>query len=126
MRYTQASYAGDAWYLTRYGKSCYDKPRNDEADMLKKADEMLKIAQSFEEFKFQEKVLFAQAYLPIDQWRTEEWSDSQSDFVNVVHRNSHQYRALQALSNFKSQHSQRISPYVSRCDVLKEFMKSQR
>lgn len=126
VRYTQASYAGDAWYLTRYGKSCYDKPRTDEADMLKKADEMLKIAQSFEEFKFQEKVLFAQAYLPIDQWRTEEWSDSQSDFVNVVHRNSHQYRALQALSNFKSQHSQRISPYVSRCDVLKEFMKSQR
>ena len=125
IRYAQASYAGDAWYLTRYGKGYNEEARADETDLLKKADEMLKTAHSIDEFTFREKVLFAQAYLPMDAWYTEEWSDQKSDYVKVLQRSSHQYQALQALSAYERKNATRTSGYVSRCDVLKQFMKMQ-
>jgi len=125
IRYAQASYAGDAWYLTRYGKSCMDEPRTDETNMLLKADEMLKVARSTDDFGRKERALFASAYLPIDRWQTEEWSEQRSDFVMVVHTRSHQYQALQALAAFEKENAARTSGYVSRCDVLRQFMKAQ-
>jgi hypothetical protein len=124
IRYAQASYAGDAWYLTRYGKSCMEEPREDEVNLLLKADEMLKTARSIDNFALKEKVLFALAYLPVDNWQSEEWDDEKATFVSVVYPTSHQYLALQALAAFEKENATRTSGYVSRCDVLKQFLKA--
>lgn len=126
IRYAQASFGGDAWYLTRYGKSVCDTLRADEANMLKKASELLMTAQSLDDFAWKEKTLFAQAYLPIDSWYKEEWSDQQTDYVKVLQKQSHQYKALRMLYDFEQQNKSRTSSYVSRCDVLKQFVKSHR
>ena len=125
VRYTQASYAGDAWYLSRYGVGYGDTVRTDELDMLRKASELLTVAESLSDLKWKEKVLFAQAFLPMDSWFTQEWNDKKADFVNVPHPETHQYRALQAVVDFERQHPSATSAYVSRCDVLKQFKKAQ-
>ena len=123
VRYAQASYAGDAWYLTRYGKSCYDDPRPDETDMVEKAAGLLQTAYALARFDMREKVLFAQAYLPRDHWFTEEWDDKKGDFVVVLQPESKQFKALKALADFERQHASQTSQYVSRCDVLKKFIR---
>ncbi len=125
-RYTQASYAGDAWYLTRYGKSVDDSLRVDEMNMLKKADELLKIALSLEGFAWQEKVLYARAYLPLDPWFEEKWDIRKLDYALFACPDSRQYQALKSLHQFEKQHPSLTSRYVSRCDVLKQFAKTQK
>lgn len=125
VRYTQASYAGDAWYLTRYGKSVMDEQRKDEANLLGKADDMLCIALSQGDFAWKEKVLFARAFLPVDQWYRTEWNDKCLDYDLIPQPDSHQYKALHALLDFERQHSSQTSEYVSNCDVLKQFSKAQ-
>jgi hypothetical protein len=125
VRYTQASYAGDAWYLSRYGKSVADSARADEMDMLGKACELLEMAKSLNDFRWQEKTLFALAFLPVDSWYSEEWNSEKADYVKILHTQARQYKALQALSRFKNQNLSRVSSYVSHCDVLKQFEKAQ-
>jgi len=122
VRYAQASYAGDAWYLTRYGKSINDEPRSDEKNMLQQADQMLRIAATDHHFAMKEKAFFAQAYLPIDSWFEYQWDEKTYESVKVVMKDSHQYRALQALADFERNHSSQTSAYVSHCDVLRQFM----
>ena len=119
VRYMQASYAGDCWYLTHYSTGVYDEPYEGEMDMVKKAQELLQVAQGVTEFKQKEKVLFALAFLPIDPWRdVDYWNDRVT-----VNRNSQQYKALARLTDFERRNATRTSRYVSRCDVLKQFMK---
>ena len=124
VRYAQASYAGDAWYLTRYGKSVYEEPRADELNMLQRADELLQTAQQLSGFAWQEKTLFALAWLPMDSWFVEEWDDKAASYVKKPLARSHQYRALYRLANYEKQNATRTSEYVSHCDVLKQFIKS--
>ncbi len=122
--YTQASYAGDCWYLTRYGKSCYDSPRPNELNMLQKASTMLTIAQYTPDFLWREKVYYAQAWLPIDSWYSEEWDEKTYSYIKVPQTNSRQFRALYTLARYEHDHSSQTSDYVSRCDVLKQFRKN--
>ena len=122
--YAQASYAGDCWYLTRYGKSVYEEPRPDELNMLKKASAMLTTSQYLSDFLWREKVYFAQAWLPIDSWFTEEWNEKTTSYDKVVQRRSRQYRALYTLARHERENPSRTSEYVSRCDVLKQFLKT--
>jgi hypothetical protein len=124
VRYAQASYAGDAWYLTRYGKSCYEEPRSDEMNMVQKASELLQTAQSLDDFLWKEKTYFALAWLPFDSWYTEEWDSKTATYVKKPLPRSYQYRALYHLANYERQNASRTSAYVSRCDVLKQFLKS--
>ena len=124
-RYAQASFAGDAWYITRYGKSCDDTPRADEVNMLYRASRLLDTALKMQSFAQQEKVLFAKAWLPIDSWYKEQWNDKQICYDHILQPNSHQYKALDALMRFERQHAGSTSAYVSRCDVLRQFMEQQ-
>ena len=125
IRYAQASFTGKCWYLTRYGVSVYDSLRSDEINMLEKARELLKTALSANEFLQKEKTLFALAYLPDQPWYTTEWNDEKADYEKVLHRNGAQYQALLELARFEKNNATRTSEYVSHCDVLKEFIKSE-
>ena len=124
VRYAQASYTGDTWYLTRYGKSIGDTLRSDEINMQARARQLLSMALSDDSFLQKEKTLFAMAYLPEEPWYTMEWSDEKIDYVKVLHRDAAQYQALQTLARFEKDNATRTSRYVWRCDVLKEFIKA--
>ena len=123
LRYYQASYAGDCWYLTHYGTGLWDEPRPNEMDMVAKAYDLFVSASATSEFLLREKSLYAAAFVPKDLWRTSEWSEKQEDYVNVVHRESRQYKALERLSDFCKRYASELSPYVSKCDVVKLFLK---
>lgn len=126
VRYAQASYVGDAWYLTHYGKSVDDTARVGELDMVKKAADLLTIAQTnLSDFDWKERTLYALAWMPIEPWYTEEWSNEKSDFVRVLHPQNRQYKALQSLYRLEHRNPILTSLYVSRCDVLKQFAKTQ-
>ena len=122
IHYAQASYAGETWYLTRYGKSCVETPRSDERNMVEKAGELLRISATDQRFTMREKSLYALAFLATDTWYQEEWDDKAGQFVKIPQKNSQQYQALQTLSNFEKKNATRTSQYVSHCDVLKQFM----
>ncbi len=122
--YTQASYAGDCWYLTRYGKSCIDSPRSNELNMLQKASTMLTYSQYISDFQWREKTFFAQAWLPIDSWYTEEWDEKALKYITVPQPRSRQFRALYTLVRYENEHPSLTSSYVSRCDVIKQFRKN--
>ena len=126
VRYYQASFRGDAWYLTRYGQSCMDEQRSDEIDFTGKAVNLLTTAKQTTSFPLKEKALFALAYVPTDEWYTNDWDDKTYDYVKRYHRQSRQYLALKELSGFAKQNAARVSPFVSRCDVLKQFVKVER
>lgn len=126
VRYAQASYAGDAWYLTHYGKSIYDTARVGELDMVKKAAELLAVANSLNDFEWEERTLYAQAWLPLDPWCTEEWSSEKMGYVKLLHPQSRQYKALLSLYYLGQRDPARTSYYVSHCDVLKQFAKTQK
>ena len=119
----QACIHGDAWYLTRYGKSWSDTIRNDEVDWLKRAADLLDISAQSTNFQMKEKSLYAKAFLPGEPWQTSEWNSKINDFETKLHPATRQYRALSVLANFQKENATRTSRYVSHCDVLKEFMK---
>lgn len=123
LRYYQASFAGDCWYLTHYGTGVYDYLRPGEMDMIKRAGDLLEIAATSKDFLLKEKALYAAAFIPTDQWLTVEWNESAEDFLPVVHRQSQQYTALRRLVDFYAANTAELSPYVSNCDVIKEFRK---
>jgi len=124
VRYAQASYAGDAWYLTRYGKSCEEEPRPNDTVLLTRADELLQLASNTAVPELKEKFLFARAWLPLEHWATVEWDEKKGDYVRKVHTDARQYKALKQLANFEQYNGQRAD-YVSRCDVLKQFLEEQ-
>lgn len=126
VRYYQSSVYGDAWYLTRYGKSVYDTLRTDEIDRMARAAELLNIAKESDNFALKEKAYYALAYLPGDPWQTDVWNDQEYKFEKRIHPRSRQYKALSELLDFRNANAARVSVYVSRCDVLKQFEKQQR
>lgn len=126
VRYYQASFRGDAWYLTRYGQSCMDEQRSDEIDFAGITVNLLTTAKQATSFPLKEKALFALAYVPTDAWYTNDWDDKTYEYVKHFHKQSRQYLALKELSGFAKQNAARVSPFVSRCDVLKQFVKVER
>jgi hypothetical protein len=92
---------------------------------MAKAAQLLGVAKQSTNFLLKEKALYALAYLPDQPWLTEEWNENSGQYEKRLHRSSRQYRALSELLAFKKRNATRISPYVSRCDVLKEFQKQQ-
>ena len=127
VRYYQASYLGQCWFLTRYGNSALDTARVNESDFVAHAAELLHQAAATTDVSLRERSLYALAFMPIGgAWQVEEWDDRQSKFVMRPRTQSHQYRALSHLSDFAAQNPTQLSAYVSRCDVLKQFNKQYR
>jgi len=123
VRYFQASYLGECWSLTRYAQSCLDTLRANEADLAGHAIELLNEAKHSTNLKLQEKALFALAFIPIDVWQKEEWDDKAVDFVKQPRTSSRQYKALTELAAFIKANPTEVSPYVRKCDVIKQFEK---
>ena len=124
VRYAQANFTGDCWFLMRDGKSVYDELRVNETDLAEKALDYLRQASKTSDFKLKEKALFAMSYyyLHKNPWYTMEWDNSKMDDVMKVHLESPQYQALIELARFEQANSQRTSSYVSRCDNYTTFL----
>lgn len=78
-----------------------------------------------EVYLLREKSLYALAFIHRDPWyftgwdtKAEQWYDYDNLLVRPASR---QYRALAALSAFRTDHHSDIAPYISHCDVLKRF-----
>ena len=120
-RYFQASYMGDCWYLTHYGKSTHDTQCENEMNFVQKAADCLKISKETSDFTLRQNSLYALAFLPCDSWYISEY-DYVSNVLRIVPQpQSQQFRALEELSEFALQNASRIDSYVTRCDVLRQF-----
>jgi hypothetical protein len=128
VRYAQANFTGDCWFLMRDGKSIYDKLRPNETDLAAKALEYLKDASESSDFKMKEKALFAMSYyyLHKNPWYSFEWDSSKLEDVMKVHPESPQYQALTELARFEQANAQRTSSYVSRCDNYTTFLSNRK
>ena len=127
VRYAQANFTGDCWYLMRDGKSVMDTLRVNETDLAAKALHYLQEAAQSDDFGLKEKALFAMAWREFYRegffWREWEWDEKASEYAWAVRRQSPQYRAFQALADLEKQNAQRTSSYVSRCDEFIQFKK---
>lgn len=125
VRYFQASCYGDCWYLTRYGHSESDTVRNGEKDFAMAAIKYLEESSHSKDINIRQQSLFGLAFIPIDPWKypTNEL-DSNYNWIMSYNRKSRQWKAYDALNAFCIiTNPSLIKPYVSRCDVLKEFRK---
>ena len=123
VRYAQASFRGDCWYLTQYGKSVNDTLRANETDFTAKAVALLRQAAATTDNSFREKVLFALTWreLYATPWRESVWDEQKGDFVTQLNKQSQHYQALAALAAFEHANGSKPSQYVSRCDEFKQF-----
>ena len=126
VRYAQAHFTGDCWYLMRDGKSIWDTLRVNETDLAAKAISYLRQASETSDFNLKEKALFAMSYyyLHKNPWYTFEWDSSKLEDVMKINTESSQYQALIELARFEKENSQRTSSYVSRCDNYTSFLSS--
>ena len=126
IRYAQAHYSGDCWFLLHDTKSPYDELQPNEVDYAQKAVDLLRKAGRTTSRQLKERVLFARSYVYLnpDSWYTEEWNRDISDFVRKVNKDTQQYRAFAALADFEKTNADGPATYVSRCDEYIQFKKS--
>ena len=127
VRYAQAHFTGDCWFLMRDGKSVTDTLRVNEADLAGRVICLLREAAGSSNASLRERALFAMSYGGLypeaDSWQVWEWNSEKVDYVSIVHPHTKQYRAFQALADFEQQNPQGTSRYVSRCDEYVQFRK---
>lgn len=122
VRFFQASFKGDCWFLTHYGWSSGDEQKKNEKDFIQAAITYLTECKTANDFALKEKSLYALAYIPLDEWQEYSWEVGEF----VAKKNSRQYAALKELSDFKNQNLSQVSEYISKCDVLVQFMKNEK
>ena len=124
VRYAQAHFTGDCWFLMRDGKSVGDTLRSNETDLAARAVSLLRKASGTVDFNLKERSLFALSYgyLNPTLWFEEEWDSSVSDVVRQPRRQSTQWRAFATLAALEQQNATRTSGYVSRCDEYRQFL----
>ena len=125
VRYAQASFTGDCWFLMRDGKSVMDTVRVNEVDLAAKAASLLKKAGDPQDFLLKEKVLAAKAYVYMNPspWYTLTWNNETYEYDRHPDRSSASYKAFAALAEFEKKHPSETSGYVSRCDEYIQFLK---
>lgn len=126
-RYFQASPYGNCWYLTDYGNSSYIHAESTAYSFAEIAKDYLKSSKMSTDFDMRQRSLYALAYMPMDPWCEEEmhWNGNDYTYTYVPLPNSEQYAALDELSAFAAKNRSRLAPYVTKCDVLKQFRKYQ-
>ena len=120
VRLFQASFKGDCWFLTHYGWSCADEQNPLEKDFLQATVTYLNEAKTANNFDLKQKSLYALAYIPLDEWQEYSWEKGEF----VTKKDSRQYQALKELSDFRRDNLSKVSSYISKCDVLVQFMKN--
>ena len=128
VRYAQAHFTGDCWFIMRDVKSCSDEVRSNETNLARKALSLLEKASLSTDIVLKERALFAMAYSGLydKAWYSTEWDDKTADMVRRVNRQTANYRAFAALADYEKQNATRTSQYVSRCDDYKQFCKTYR
>ena len=124
VRYSQASYTGDCWFITRYGKSGVDSVGVNENDFGAIARNLLTKASQAKDRQLKERALFARCYYYLHPgwWYDQVWNDQHYRLDFVPMPQSSQYQALQALADFERSKGA-PSAYVSKCDVYITFLK---
>ena len=127
VRYAQASYTGDCWFLMRDGKSAGDTLRTNETDLLARARDLLRQASMATDQRLKERVLFALAYGELytesQRWSSWEWDSDAREYVLTPHTEALQYKAFATLATFANYSTTPESDYVSRCDEYLQFKK---
>ncbi len=130
--YYQASYEGDCWWLTQYGVSCtQDSALVGTKDFVAEAIRLLNAAlapkwnkkEEKRAFDLQQKTVYALAFIRHDPMLTFSYDENYNEIV-TYQPHSRQYLAMERLLDFSNLYPQRVAPYISHCDVLKEFAKS--
>jgi hypothetical protein len=127
VRYAQAHFTGDCWFLMRDGKSVTDTLRVNEADLAGRALSLLREAAGSSDAMLRERALFAMSYGGLypekDQWSVYEWNEAEVEYQKIAKPQTSQYQAFRALAAFEAQNTQGASRYVSRCDEYRQFRK---
>lgn len=125
VRYAQAHFTGDCWYLMRDCKSVLDEVRPNETDLAAKAADLLQQAVETSDNKLKERALFAKAYIYLnkDVWYNHVWNREQSKMERVLQPNTDHYRAWATLFDFYCTNGIQPSTYVQRCDEYIQFRK---
>jgi len=123
VRYAQANFTGDCWFLMRDGKSANDSVRNHEVDLAAKALELLREASTTTNEQLKEKALFALSYgeLLKGWWYNTQWNSAKAKYDYLPNPSSSQWKAFAQLFEFEKTNSVGEAPYVSKCDDYKNF-----
>jgi len=119
VRYYQASYKGDCWFLTHYGQSISDTASVKEKDFVATAHSLLEESAKSSNATLRLNSLYALAFDPQNSWCDYDWSTEQ--YVPI--RTRQQYKALARLDEYVQQNPSNLPRYVTKCDVLKQFRK---
>ncbi len=122
----QASYKGDCWYISRYGQSvadecCYNGEKDFVAEAARLLDEALREVKG--DFTLKQDILFARAFVPSGTRYITRFWDSNYNMQETRNTASREYSTMADLAAFYRTNSRQVAPYVSRCDVLKQFVR---
>ena len=122
VRYAQANFTGDCWFLMRDTKSLSDTVRPNEVDLGAKALSLLREASEATDLKLKEKALFALSYgdLLKELWYDAKWNSDKGDYDITPNRTSQQWLAFAKLAEFEKSIEER-APYVTLCDEYDTF-----
>ena len=125
VRYAQASYNGDCWFVMRDAKSVCDTVRNNETNLDAKAAALLRKASAATDFTLKEKALFGLCYVYLNEscWFNSVWNSQTYEYDRKPNAQATQWRAFAALADLERQNASRTSRYVSRCDEYIQFKK---
>ena len=123
VRYAQAHFRGDCWWLMRDSKSVSDSQREGEADLAQIAVNLLQKASMSQDPALKERAIFALCYgnLYTSYWYRSVWNSETYKYDLEPDTKSPQYAALNRLVDFET--SRTPAPYVSRCDEFSTFKK---
>ncbi len=115
----QASYHGDCWFLSHYGKSTAEPMPIGAVDLADLALHYLKAARTTTDPDLRVKVLYAEAFIPLDPMCVAEYNENY-DLIWQWKPQSRQFKAMLDLYRWKRTH--KVLPhYVTYCDVLTDF-----
>ncbi len=123
IRYAQAGYTGDCWYLTQYSKSVVDTVGVNEKDFAAIAYQLLQKASMAKDKKLKEKALFGSCYYYFhsNHMLTNEWNNATSSFETIEHPESSEFQTWLALEKFELSTGQPTADFISNCDCYKVF-----
>ena len=129
VRYAQANFTGDCWWLMRDSKSVSDTVRVNEFNLANRALYYLEKASQTKDLRLKEKALFGLCYgelQPYSRWYENIWNNKTYEYDRKPNPQAVQYRAFATLVDFEKKNASSTSQYVSRCDEYIQFRKQYR